>query len=363
MGFRHRYYDALGNRREKPKQGLVSENIAIRELLKVKTDLINGNVKRVDNTNITVSEWVDIWYEENERNWAVSTRDRRKAIIKDQIKPHLGKYKLSNLDRLTYITKYINVLLDSYSVSSVENYHNIFRIAVNAAVENEIIERNRFTRIPIASADDDEEVLENFLSPKQLKEFLAIAKEKLNITRYTGIFLSAYTGLRRGEAQGLKWKDIDFENKKLTEDRTRYKFGTRAPKTKNSRRTIVISDLLINQLILYRKRWLELKLSNGSAVSDDDYILITSTATLVDDKFFNYAIDSIVKGTELKRITPHGLRHTHATILLTSKDRTPVAVIARRLGNTPETINRVYGHVIEEAEQESVVSFDDAINH
>lgn len=84
-GFRHRYYDALGNRREKSKQGLVSENIAIRELLKVNTDLFNGNVKRVGNTNITVSEWLDISYEVNKKTWAISTQSRRSDIIRDQI--------------------------------------------------------------------------------------------------------------------------------------------------------------------------------------------------------------------------------------------------------------------------------------
>ena len=38
-GFRHRSYDSLGHRREKPKQGLASEKIAIKELLKVKTEI------------------------------------------------------------------------------------------------------------------------------------------------------------------------------------------------------------------------------------------------------------------------------------------------------------------------------------
>jgi integrase len=108
---------------------------------------------------------------------------------------------------------------------------------------------------------------------------------------------------------GLKWKDIDFENKKLTVDRMRYRFGTSAPKTKNSRRTIVIRDLLINQLKLYRKWWLEIKLSKGKSVSEDDYILITSTATLVDDKYFNNAFDTIIKGTDFKRITSHSRNH------------------------------------------------------
>lgn len=59
-GFRHPYYDALGKWQENPKQGLASENIAIRELLKVKTGLINEDTSRIDNSNLTVAEWLDI---------------------------------------------------------------------------------------------------------------------------------------------------------------------------------------------------------------------------------------------------------------------------------------------------------------
>ena len=72
-GYRHRYYDALDKRREKSAQGLVSETVAIRALLEIKTDLINGNIKRVDNTNLTVSEWLDIWFETHENEWKVTS--------------------------------------------------------------------------------------------------------------------------------------------------------------------------------------------------------------------------------------------------------------------------------------------------
>lgn len=101
-GFRHRYYDALKNRREKPKQGFSSETIAIRELLKIKTDLINGHVKRVDHSNITISEWVDIWFEANKNDWEISTRVQREQAIRLNIKPLLGKEKLTTLERTTY---------------------------------------------------------------------------------------------------------------------------------------------------------------------------------------------------------------------------------------------------------------------
>ena len=361
-GFRHRYYDALSKRREKAKQGLTSEKIAIRELLKVKTDLINGNHSKIDNSNLTVSEWMDIWFKENEKNWAVSTADRRMCIIRDQIKPLIGKYKLSTLDRSTYIREFINVLLEGYAIATVKNHHNIFRIAVNSAVDNETIDRNRFTRLVITSDDeDDDDLLENFLSPSELKKFLKYSKENLSITRYTAILILAYTGLRKGEASGLIWKDIDYKNKKLYVERTRDNYGTRSPKTKRSRRNMIISDLLIKQLKIYRKWCLETKFSVGQSLSEEDYILITSVGTPIRVNYFNVTFTQIYKRLDMKIITPHGLRHTHATILLMSEKRIPVAVIAKRLGNTSQMINNVYGHVIEEAEEESVVSFDDAI--
>lgn len=362
-GFRHKYYDALGIRQEKPKQGLASENIAIRELLKVKTDLINGDTKQVDNSNLTVSEWADIWYEQSKGRWAISTRANRSDVIKNQIKPLLGKYKLQKLDRSTYIKEFINVLQEKYAVSTAQTYHDIFRIMINAAVENELIKRNRFTRIPILKEDDeDDEAFDNFLDPSELKKFLGSAEKNLDITGFTSILLLAYTGLRKGEAQALRWNDIDFKNKKLTVDETRDFYGVRSPKTKRSRRTIVISEVLIRQLKSYRKWCLETFFSIGKTLSDEDYIFIGIRGNPIHLSKFIEDFNNIYKVSDLKRITPHGLRHTHATILLTGKNRMPVAVIAKRLGNTPQMINNVYGHVIEEAEKESVESFDSSIN-
>lgn len=360
-GFRHRYYDALEKRREVPRQGFATETIAIRELLKVKTDLINGNVKKVDNTNLTVSEWLDIWYEQEKRGWEITTEELRRNVIKDQIKPLLGKYKLAKLDKATYIREFINVLLKDYAVGSVETYHSTFSIAVNAAVESEIIEKNRFTRIPL-SKDDEDEAFENFLSPAELGEFLKLAKSKLRITGYTSTLILAYTGLRRGEMNALRWNDIDFEGKKLTVDETRDRHGVRSPKTKRSRRTIIISDILINQLKLYRKWCMELKFSRGEKLLDEDFILISRKGNPIYHFYINLAFDEIFDSSDVKRITPHGLRHTHATILLMSEKRIPVAVIAKRLGNTPQMINQIYGHVIAEVEEESVESFDNAIS-
>ncbi|MEK5070308.1 tyrosine-type recombinase/integrase [Sporosarcina sp. FSL K6-1508] len=357
-GYRHRYYDALKNRREKPKQGLASENIAIRELLKVKTDLINGNVKRVDYENITVAEWVDTWFDANENDWEISTRAQREQAIRLVIKPLLGKEKLTRLERSTYKRKYVNALLKKYDPGSVQLYHNIFKIIVNAAVEEEILPRNRFNKIVIINDKKNE----NFLNPDELKAFLTFAKNHECITNYTLLLILAFTGMRRGEMLGLQWNNIDFENKTISIERTRDHHGTRKPKTKNSIRTFFVDDTILNQLKTYRVWCKKTMLTYGNIWTETDYVLTSERfGTPISEKSVSEPIKRIIKETGIKRITPHGLRHTHATIMMSKG--VPLNTIADRLGNTPEMVLRVYGHSFKELEIESVIAFSDAVNY
>ncbi|MFX3625420.1 MAG: tyrosine-type recombinase/integrase [Ectobacillus sp.] len=356
-GYRYRYYDALGKRREKSQQGLKSEKVAYRALLEVKASILNGEVKQVENSNLTVSEWLDIWFETHKNDWEITTQLQRENAIKYQMKQMLGKYKLAELDKTTYKRVYINKLLDYYEPSTVQLFHRLFKVAINAAVDDEIIPRNRFKKITIPV----EEVNDNFLTAKELNEFLKAAKELENITNYTLILLLAYTGVRKGEALGLKWNNIDLENNKITVERTRDKKGARTPKTKNSYRTIRVDNILVSQLKLYRTWCKMTKLSFGKHISDDDFVFISyQSGTPTGENTLKYSFDRIIKKTKLKRITPHGLRHTHATILISQKQ--PVNVIADRLGNTPQMIWDTYGHIFKEMEEESVIAFSQALH-
>ncbi|WP_257133293.1 HNH endonuclease [Bacillus wiedmannii] len=199
--FRHRYYDALGKRREKYKQGCKSENEAYRDLLEVKTSILNGEVKQVKNSNLTISEWLDIWYETHKNEWKISSCSQRENAIKYQMKPLLGKYKLAELDKSTYKRVYINELLKKYKPSTVQLFHRLFKIAINAAVDDELIPRNRFNKITIPN---EEKTVENFFTAEELNEFIAAAKKHENITNYSIILLLAFTGLRKGELAGDK---------------------------------------------------------------------------------------------------------------------------------------------------------------
>lgn len=355
--FRHKYYDSMGKRKEKYKRGFKNENEAFRALLEVKSSTLNGHTKQVEYSNMTVSEWLDIWYETHINEWKVTSQLQRENAIKHQMKPLLGNYKLAELDKTTYKRVYINKLLETYKPSTVSLFHRLFKVAINAAVDSEIIPRNRFNKITVEQNDS----LKNFLTAEELNIFLTAAKKLENTTNFTLILTLAYTGLRKGEALGLKWNNINFKDKTLTVERTRDNKGVRSPKTKRSYRTILIDKMLVNQLKVYLNWCKETKLSFGQHLKDDDFIFISyQTGDPVTENVLLYSFRRILKNTKsITKITPHGLRHTHASILISK--RIPVRTIADRLGNTSQMIHDIYGHSFEELEAESVNAFGDSL--
>ena len=338
--FRHKYYDDNRNRKEKKKRGFNTEKAALKSLLEVKTALMSGESKQVEYDQITVGQWLDIWYETNKKRWKPTTCVQRELTIRIHLKPAIGRYKLQQLDKLTYERTFINKLEGNYNASSIRLWHNIFKIAINAAVENEILPRNRFTKVSIVSYED--EVKNNYFTPSQLVTFLDDAKKNESNTNYSFLLTLAYTGVRRGEAMGLQWKNIDFQNNTIKIERTRDHLGERTPKTKNSYRTILVDDLVMHQLESYQKWCKKLLFSYGSKLTDETFVFITDHgATPVSS--FTRPLERILVRTALPKITLHGLRHTHCTILLNLGLN--VKVIAERLGNTVEMVYKIYGHV------------------
>lgn len=361
--YRHRYYDVLGKRKEKTAQGFKSEASAYRALCEVRAKLVTGNSIEVEYENMKVSQWLDIWFESNEKEWKPNTVKQRVAMIRDQFKPYLGKYKLSTLDKETYKREFIQRLLKEYKPSTVRLFHRVFKVAINAAVDNEIIPRNRFTKVTISNSESKEV---NVLEKSEFKKVLNYVIEHENITVNTMIHFFAYTGARRGEVFGLQWKDIDFGENEVTFERQRYRKSAKdivgELKTKNSYRTIDIEPAVIAMLKRYKTWCKELCLMNGRTLKEDDFVFISyQTCEPFSESALLYALRRIVKETKIQcNLTPHVFRHTHATyLLLTAK--VDVTVVADRLGNTPKVVWETYAHVLKDAKKEVVEIFSEAV--
>ncbi|WP_230491919.1 Arm DNA-binding domain-containing protein [Lysinibacillus sphaericus] len=106
--YRHKYYDAANKRREKKKSGFTTEKAALKALLEVKVATLRGETKHIENDNLTVAQWLDMWFELNKGKWKPATIIQREGFIKLYLKPYLGSYKLQKLDKTIYQKAFIN---------------------------------------------------------------------------------------------------------------------------------------------------------------------------------------------------------------------------------------------------------------
>lgn len=359
--YRHLYHDLMGIRRERKRSGFKSLKEAQRELLKLKAAMLDNNQLQADKHDMNISQWIDIWYKTYSSDWSISTRVARKNTIDKHINRLIGEIKLKDMTRTIYINRFLNVLKEEgFKPHSIRSMHATVSTAINAAVEDDIIDRNRIRSAPI----EKPKRLTNFLTPQELNIFLRYAKKERH-SDYTLILLLAYTGMRSGEALGMCWSDIDFKENTISIKRTRDELGTRKPKTENSIRTIKVDDLVISQLKKYRAWCMQRKLEYGEQLEDDDYIFLNNDGSM---NYYKELLSMVIRRIyrnikkdkiKINTITGHGLRHTHATVLLSQG--IPVKTVADRLGNTPETLLETYAHSFDELEEKAVIVFSDSL--
>lgn len=170
---------------------------------------------------------------------------------------------------------------------------------------------------------------------EKLVEGLAVEK-----WRSLTLFL-ILSGLRVGEALALTPRDVDEKNRTITVDKT-YSLPLRKvspfPKTDSSIRLVHMQQELLALCADIRKRTKPRRLffeDHGEPYSYDAYA-----------KYFRENCERILG----RRLTPHALRHTHASLLAAAG--VPLETISRRLGHTDSQITReIYLHVTEELRQ------------
>lgn len=198
----------------------------------------------------------------------------------------------------------------------------------------------------------------NFLTKEELKEFLKLAQNTTLSYFFPLVHLMSYTGLRQGEALALKWSDIDFENKKITVNKTAARIKEKqilqTPKTKNSKRVISIDPATLSILKGWKKDQIKIYFKNGKHFEgDDNFIFTNQRADWVHIHNFIRYFKRFIADHKLKQITPHGLRHTHASLLFSAG--VEPKNISDRLGHSTVQITLdLYTHITEEQRSDTV---------
>ena len=183
-------------------------------------------------------------------------------------------------------------------------------------------------------------------SSDQLKEFSAVAQESRMRNAFT---ILASTGMRRGEALGLRWGDIDFDASQIaivqTVSTIDSKIVVGQPKTSGSRRTVYVHDTTIRALRQQRQLQAEERLAAGPAWdTGNDLVFRNVTGGPVNPDWFSRHFNDLVEKTDVPRIRLHDLRHTNATLSL--KAGVHPKVVSERLGHSSIAITLdLYSHV------------------
>ena len=267
-------------------------------------------------SSVTYSNWAAQWLTRKEQLVKESTFSAYSNIVVNHLVPHFGRVGLQDITEERIQSFAFHLLRDGrldgaggmcerstrdIIVVLKNSLRDAMKLKLLPSVEFEIQYPNKQDRFKIKVIAKSEQ--------QKLVQAVYLALSP----RSVGIMLALYTGLRIGEVCGLKWSDIDFENKMLNVNRTVQRVYRKTldgkgksqiivgpPKTRSSRREIPISAILLPVL----KR---------IAPETSDVFFLSGTEKCVEVRTYRTFFDDFLKKNQLENINFHALRHTFAT--------------------------------------------------
>jgi integrase len=289
------------------------------------------------------------------------------CAVRNWILPYLGPSAICKLTP----TKIQELLNDRQTAGlapkTVRHVHRTLTTALGVAERFGYVPRN------VARLVDPVHVPKpaiRFLTVEQARLFLAEAAQDRLFSLFT---LTLGLGLRLGEALGLRWQDVEPEKGRLT---VRYALqrvkapGEKQrkpvlvePKSESSRRTVKLPAIAIHALQQHRAFQEQEHVFSAERWKGNPWNLVftTSVGTALNERNVLRSFQSVLKRARLPRMRIHDLRHSAAAILIAQGLH--AKAVAELLGHSSVSFTlQVYGHLMDEAKQQTADVMDAALN-
>ncbi|WP_028977243.1 tyrosine-type recombinase/integrase [Sporolactobacillus terrae] len=300
------------------------------------------------------SEFYDHWYKTYRKGKLSFENDRELARTGKFVAERFPGVKLKEVTRDLY-QKMLNDFGETRATATVKKYHVYMRACLRFAIEEGILFKDptykAVARGKIAEKKESLKYL-NFDDSKRLIVEIRKDMRPKYVSRYMALFQLA-TGCRLEEVLGMTWSCFD-EKKKIVKIARAWDYKDTHDfcrlKNKASYRTITIDTetiKIMKQLHAHQSaHCLATKLKN-----EKDLCFINDTMKLVSPNAVNKLLKKLCVRLKITEITSHGLRHTHASILLLHK-HVSIKYLSRRLGHRDiVTTLKTYTHILDELDQ------------
>jgi integrase len=310
------------------------------------------------NERLTVEQFLKSWLPTIKGEVRIATYVQYEVSVRCHLIPKLGRVPISKLtpqDVRTFISAEVE---EGLSPTTARLARAVLRRALEQAVEDNFIFRNpaRVARQK-GSTGTKPKYQASFMNEEEARRFLAAAKgHRLEALYSVAIAL----GMRRGEALGLRWCDVDNEEGTITITGSILRIGKGSgvqrldTKTEGSRRTIRVPSPLLAALRAHKVQQKADKLKAGKLWKGNEWDLIftSEVGTAIDPRNINRNFDLLLKKAGLERMRFHDTRHTAAALMLAQGIE--LKMVSQILGHSRiATTADIYGHLLPRQQQEA----------
>ena len=312
-------------------------------------------------TKLTLSQWFDQWLASRRGELRGSTFASYQMAARRYVLPAIGSLRLGAVTKARLRALYQQLAENGGRGGqplAPKSVHNVAVMLVKVfgdAIEDRLLPgpnpAERAHRLPVGRIDM------RTWTGEQVARFLdSVAQEPL----FCFLRLAFFTGMRRGELLGLRWRDVDLDAAALSVQQTWVRganglaFG--APKTARGRRRITLDAETVGILRAHKRAQAVTRIKAGPIWQDNDLVFAREDGAPVDPDVVSQQFYRFEARAGMLRIRFHDIRHTHATILLLAGVHPKV--VSERLGHASIVITLdLYSHVLPGLQEDAVDRF------
>jgi integrase len=335
-----------GKRRQRSKGGFATKREAQRFLTDTLARIGEGSYAQPSKT--TLADYLEHeWLPAVEGTLRPLSATRYRSAVRLYIVPRIGSQRLQALSGGHLNGLYAELEQTGLSVSTRRLVHAVLHRALRDAVR-----WGKLVRNPADMADPPSRSRSraSAWTARELRRFLEhVEGERL----YAVWRLAATTGMRRGELAGLTWRTLDTNAARLSVEQqlvpTRRGCTFGPPKSSRSRRTVALDPETVDALREHRDMQLLERDFAADAYRDRDLVFCDELGGPIHPQQLTQWFGEHRKAAGIRTGTLHTLRHTAATLALTSG--VPVHIVAARLGDDPKTVLSTYAHLLPQSDE------------